>query len=216
MVSGGCMKNIFLIIFLSFALFSENSYEVYADSRNTETESGDPDIEGNAFGGRAYLFQDKLMIDISFGSFDQEGPVAGANPPGMTPEWDNEGDFYILRGEYFVFGELSSGALGIVGQIQEYEIDFSIPAFGPNFSGSGESTSNDIGFVYRMEGKEGFNYGVGATHSFIEQSGDESNANFLFVEGGYSFNNGINLRARLSEGYGDFASGLNFSIGYKF
>ena len=208
------MRNIFLVIFLSFALFSENSYEVYADSRNFELESGDPDVEGNGFGGRAYLFDDKFMVDINFGNFDQKGPVAGANFPGMTPEWDNEGEVFILRGEYYVLGELSSGALGIVGQIQEYDIDFSVPAFGQSFSA--ESTSNDIGFVYRMINDVGFNYGVGATHSFIENGDDEDNANFLFVEGDYSFSNGIILRARLSEGFGDFTTGLVFSIGYRF
>ena len=59
------MKKVILLFLLSSAIVADNSYEIYVDSRTDKPDSGDPDLEGVGYGGRAILFEDKLMLDLS-------------------------------------------------------------------------------------------------------------------------------------------------------
>lgn len=213
------MKKVILLLMLSSAIVADNSYEIYLDSRTDKPDSGDPDLEGIGYGGRAILFEDKLMLDLSFGrNIEQKGALAEVDliPGFPVPVYDSDnGESTIIKGEYYILGDLKSGAIGAIAGYRKYQIDASIPAF--QFSQEIELKSTDLGFVYRKDTGLGINYAYGAYRSRLKfDGGDEQNINVPFIEAGYTFANGINIRAFYSNGSNDSFDTIHLSLGYRF
>ena len=63
----------------------------------------------------------------------------------------------------------------------------------------------------------GINYAYGAYRSRLKfDGGDEQNINVPFIEAGYTFANGINIRAFYSNGSNDSFDTIHLSLGYRF